>query len=52
MDYTRLAKIVNTINSEVIVCGNENDTWLDFSPLKQMMGTNKKHIECAFIKGF
>jgi site-specific DNA-adenine methylase len=52
VDYNRLAKIVNNINSEVIVCGNENDTWLDFSPLKQMMGTSKKHVECAFIKGF
>ncbi len=51
VDFNALREIIKRLN-EVIVCGNEGDTWLDFLPLKNMRGTNKGHVESAFMKGF
>ena len=53
VDYAELKKIINKLDqkgAQVIVCGNESGTWLDFKPLKEMRGTNKKHIECVYLR--
>ena len=51
VDFIELRNIINNLE-QVIACGNEGDKWIEFSPLNEMHGTNKKHIECVFIKGF
>lgn len=48
MDYNRIKEKLKG-DAQFIVCGNSNDTWLDFKPLIEMRGTNKKHIECIWV---
>ncbi len=51
-DYVKLRNIIENlikIGAQVIVCGNESDTWLDFTPLKKMQGIGKTHMECVFL---
>ncbi len=50
VDYDKLKNIINSLDTQVIVCGNQNDKWLNFKSLKEMMGTNKKHMECVYLK--
>jgi site-specific DNA-adenine methylase len=48
IDYIKLANIINNIKGQVIVCGNSDDKWLDFKPLKKMAGNCKSHMECMW----
>jgi site-specific DNA-adenine methylase len=50
VNYAELRRIISLLKTQVIVCGNERDSWLNFVPLKAMRGTNKTHVECVFIK--
>jgi site-specific DNA-adenine methylase len=50
IDYDRLKGVIDTIDSQVIVCGNSDDKWLEFVPLKKMFGNKKSHIECIWTK--
>ena len=48
VDYGDIAARVLGGVGEFIVCGNTDDKWLPFSPLVEMRGTKKNHIECMF----
>ena len=50
VDYSKLKGIIDSLNTQVIVCGNQSDLWTSFKPLIEMQGTNKKHIECVYLK--
>lgn len=50
VDYNKIANKIKNDNGQMIVCGNSNDSWIKFEPLVEMMGNNKKHIECIYVK--
>ena len=47
IDYASLADWCKERRGQVIVCGNTNDTWLDFKPLVDIHGAMKKSTECV-----
>lgn len=51
VDYNVIAQKINDGNAHFIVCGNADDTWLNFKPLVEMHGTNKTHLEMIYVKG-
>lgn len=50
IDYSLIISQVTTHNGQFIVCGNSEDTWMDFKPLTVMNGTAKSHIECMWTR--
>jgi site-specific DNA-adenine methylase len=49
VDYVGLSNKILASDSHVIVCGNSDDSWMDFEPLCEMQGINKKHTECVYV---
>ena len=46
IDYKHLAEWCKNRSGQVIVCGNTNDTWMDFKPLVSIHGAMKSTTEC------
>lgn len=46
IDYNHLAEWCKSRDGQVIVCGNSEDKWLDFTPLTTMRGNMKSTTEC------
>lgn len=50
IDYHKLAKWCRTRNGQVIVCENEEATWLPFKHLKEQHQNKKRHTEVIWTK--
>lgn len=50
IDYDDLRNYCVSRKGQVIVCGNNNDTWLDFKPLIKYRGSCKTTVECMWYK--
>ena len=50
VDYSLIKEKLMNGRGQFIVCGNSDDTWLDFEYLTQMQGIAKKHTECIFVR--
>jgi site-specific DNA-adenine methylase len=51
IDYRKLAKWCRNRNGQVIVCENEESSWLPFKKLKEQQQNKKRHTEVVWIKG-
>jgi len=50
VDYVLIKRKIMMGIGQFIVCGNSDDTWIDFIPMTKMRGINKSHIECMYYK--
>ncbi len=48
IDYAKLRERIDMINGQVIVCGNTDDNWMPFIPLRKMAGNCKTFTECIW----
>jgi hypothetical protein len=50
VDYQKLKLLIDKLDTQVIVCGNSGDKWLDFQHLVNMQGNNKVTQEMVYLK--